>query len=321
MRNWEKHVKKYIRQCETRGLVESTLERRAKLLLDWGVWLRMRRPAPSLEEVGRETEYSINYIISRTAFRSKSFTYSVVSNLRCMGRYLVEEGVWTSNPLKWIEGPHMDPWSKLPRRISKQRLRKLLEGAGRTVRRYDRHVMLVILTLLYSTGMRRGELERLRVRDWDRENALINVDGKKTGRERKIPVPEIVYRSIEAYLPLRQNLLLEKGAEQERLLINQRGRPLTGDKISSRISRLCRRIGIEPVTVHQFRHSCASDMLEEGAGILEVQKVLGHATVSTTFRYTAVSDPERKRAISQHPINRMLGRGAEKGGVDERERI
>jgi len=321
MRNWEKHVKNYIRHCETKGLVASTLDQREKLLLDWGVWLRMRRPAPSLEEVGRESEHIINYIISRTAFRSKSFTYSVVSNLRCMGRFLVEEGVWESNPLRWIQGPHVDPWSKLPRRISKQRLRKLLEGAGETMRSYDRHLMLVILTVLYSTGMRRGELERLEVKDWDREHAVIKVDGKKTGRERKVPVPEIVYRSIEAYLPLRQNLLLKQGEKQERLLINQRGMPLTGDKISSRISRLCRRIGIDPVTVHQFRHSCASDMLEEGAGILEVQKVLGHATVGTTFRYTAVSDPERKKAITRHPINRMLGSGNQKGGEDGTERI
>lgn len=321
MRNWEKHVKKYIQECRIRGLVKSTLEQKEKLLLGWGVWLRMRRPMPSLEEVGEKSDYTINYILSRAAFRSKSFTYSVVSNMRCLGRFMVEEGVWRANPVRWIQGPRVDPYSKIPRRIGRSKMKKILEGAVGIRREYDRMLMLSIITLLYSTGIRRGELERMRVQDWDREHAVIKVDGKKTGRERRIPVPEIVYQSIEAYLPLRQNLLLQKGEDQERLLVNQRGKPLTGDKISSRIKRLCKRAGIDTVTIHQFRHSCASDLLEEGVGILEVQKVLGHASVGTTYRYTRISDPERKKAIKKHPIERMLGTEKQKGEEDGTERI
>jgi len=234
---------------------------------------------------------------------------------------MVSEGVWRENPVRWIQGPKVHPYSKIPRRIKRSKLKKLLEGAAKVRREYDRILMLAVLTILYSTGIRRGELERMRVCDWDREQCLITVDGKKTGRERKIPVPEIVYQSIEAYLPLRQNLLMKQGEEHDRLFINQQGRPLSGDKITGRIRRLCKKTGIDTVTMHQFRHSCASDLLEEGVGILEVQKVLGHASVGTTFRYTRVSDPERKKAISRHPIEKMLGTEKHKGGVDDKERI
>jgi site-specific recombinase XerD len=316
MRRWEQLVEKYIKKCRIRGLVKNTIEQKEKLLYGWGIWLRRRRPTPKLEEVCRDTECVINYIKSRSAFRSKSSTYSIISNLRCMGEFLMEEGIWEKNPFRWIRGPKVAPYAKLPKRISRSKLEKLLKGAAEIVRDYDRSLMLVILTLLYGTGMRRGELERLHVSDWNREQALISVDGKKTGRERIIPVPELTFQSIEDYLPKRQNLLMKKGEEHERLLINQYGRPLGGGHISTRISRLCRRMGLETVTMHQFRHSCASDLLESNVGLAQVREVLGHASLSTTYRYTAVSAPERKEAMALHPINRLLCTAAQEGGTE-----
>lgn len=313
MRNWEKNVKKHLEECRVRGLVKSTLQRKAGQLLGWGVWLRMQDPVPSLEEVGGNAEYSIQYIINRTQFKSKSLTYSLISNMRCLGRHLVREGVWSENPVRWLKAPKVIPYSKNPRRIQKEKIEKLFEAAGSIRGSYDRTLMLSILSTVYSTGMRRGELERLRVKDWDREEGLLKVDGQKTGRERQVPVHEIAYRSIESYLPLRQNKLLETGEESDRLLINRDGKPLSGQCISRRVYSLCRRAGVGKVTMHQFRHSCASDLLEEGVGILEVKNILGHASVGTTFRYTRGADPDRKKAMSLHPINKMIKTISEKG--------
>jgi integrase/recombinase XerD len=60
------------------------------------------------------------------------------------------------------------------------------------------------------------------------------------------------------------------------------------------------------VSLHQFRHTCASDLLESGVSLPEVQQMLGHATVVTTTRYLQIADPERARAIKKHPLNDYL---------------
>ena len=59
-------------------------------------------------------------------------------------------------------------------------------------------------------------------------------------------------------------------------------------------------------SLHQFRHSCASDLLEAGVHLAEVQRILGHAVISTTVRYVHIADPQRRAAIALHSINDWL---------------
>jgi integrase/recombinase XerC len=61
------------------------------------------------------------------------------------------------------------------------------------------------------------------------------------------------------------------------------------------------------VTVHQLRHTCASDLLENGTSLPEVQGILGHACIQSTCRYIHIAGPERKAAMALHPINSILG--------------
>ena len=60
------------------------------------------------------------------------------------------------------------------------------------------------------------------------------------------------------------------------------------------------------ISVHQFRHSCASDLLEAGVHLAEVQRILGHQGIATTVRYTHIADPARRAAMTRHPINDFL---------------
>jgi site-specific recombinase XerD len=166
---------------------------------------------------------------------------------------------------------------------------------------------VAVLALLYGTGLRRGELERLNVDDWKREENLLAVDGRKTGWERSVPLGEPVARCLEAYLPLRQNLL-EKvgGAEEKSLLVNRLGKRLGAQSIGLMIHRLARKANVPLVTVHQFRHTCASDLLENGASLAQVQGILGHKCVQTTSRYLHIADPARAQALTRHPLNEYL---------------
>ena len=72
---------------------------------------------------------------------------------------------------------------------------------------YSRQLWVTVLALLYGTGLRRGELERLDIEAFDRSQATLTIDGRKSGRERCVPVSDVVYRCLEGYLPARHNLL------------------------------------------------------------------------------------------------------------------
>lgn len=291
--------------CEGRGLSQEWLRSLRGELDRWGCWLKGRRPKPRLEEV--DGLMVIAYIRRRTHFHAKATVSGVASKLRCMGEYLVEEGIWRQNPMRWIRGPKLDARGKLPRRIGAEHLKKLWEATGQQRTHYQKHLAVATLALLYGTGLRRGELERLNLEDWKREEGLLRIDDRKTGWERSVPLSEGIGRCLEAYLPLRQNLLEQQGNPAESaLLINREGQRLSAQSVGLMVHRLARRAQVPLVSLHQFRHTCASDLLESGVSLAEVQTLLGHKRVDTTSRYLQIADPERARAMSKHPLNDYL---------------
>ena len=305
MKQWDGLVDEYQRVCEARGLCPESLRSIRDELDRFGCWLKRRKPRPKLEEVDGQT--LIAYLRQRTHFRAKSTVSSVASKLRCLGEFLVHQGIWLQNPMRWVRGPRLDPRGKLPRRIGASHLGKLWEASALQRGDYAKQLSVTILALLYGTGLRRGELERLNVQDWDREQNLLAVDGRKSARERSIPLSEPIARCLEAYLPLRHNLLERWNAVAEKaLLVNRSGQRLSAQSIGLLIHRLARKVSVPLVTVHQFRHTCASDLLDNGASLPEVQTILGHKTVETTFRYLQISGPQRVQAMSKHPLNDYL---------------
>jgi site-specific recombinase XerD len=174
---------------------------------------------------------------------------------------------------------------------------------------------LAVLAVLYGTGLQRGELERLDLAHWKREESLLQIDGRKTRCERNVPVSEGVWRCLEAYLPLRQNLLEQRGATGEpALFLNRAGDRMSSQLLGLMVHRLAKQAQVPLVSLHQFRHTCASDLLESGVSLPEVQQLLGHASVVTTTRYLQIADPERARAIQKHPLNDYLGAAAPVAG-------
>ncbi len=306
MKRWDGLVDGYMRQGEARGLREATLSNVRDELDRWGCWLKRRRPRPNLEAV--DGELIIQYIQRRTRFRAKATVAGVVSKMRGFGEYLQEQGVWVKNPLRWVRGPRLDSRGRLPRRIGREHLTRLWDAARQRRSGYQQQLAVAVLALLYGTGMRRGELERLNVASWRREEGVVLIDGQKTGQERSAPVTEGMARCLEAYLPLRQNVLERVGAlEEPALFINREGRRLQAQSLAGLVHRLAKLAGVPLVSLHQFRHTCASDLLENGVSLPEVQQMLGHATLQTTTRYLQIADPERARAMQQHPLNDYLG--------------
>jgi hypothetical protein len=83
--------------------------------------------------------------------------------------YLVREGVWSDNPLKWMQGPKLTPYHRMPKRIDGKDMKALWSAAATGRGHFQRHLGITILSILYGAGLRRGELARLNVADWNRE--------------------------------------------------------------------------------------------------------------------------------------------------------
>lgn len=309
MRRWDSLLDGYLAEYAARGRAEGTVARAAQVLDKWGTWMKRCRPRPKLEQI--DADLLVSYLQSRTSFRAKSTVYGTLSVMRGMGEYLVREGVWEANPLRWMKGPKITPYGRLPRRIDTIHMDALWHEAAVCRGDYRRHLWITVLALLYGTGLRRGELERLDLSSWDRSEGILQIDGRKTGRQRNVPVPEIAYRCLEAYLPARHNYLEQVGGVgQKALLVSRSGERLTGAAISVGVHALARRSGIALHGLHQFRHTCASDLLEAGVRLPEVQQILGHQGIATTVRYLHIADPQRRAAMALHPINDWIVREA-----------
>jgi len=297
----------YMEEYRARGVCQETVAFTEARLERWGRWLKRRRPRVGIENIG--VELVTSYVASRTSFRAKSTVYSTLSTMRGFGDYLVRQGLWKINPLRWMKGPKVSAYSRLPRRIDHAHMESLWREAANRHGEYSSHLWVTVLALLYGTGLRRGELERLKVDAFDRAEGLLRIDGRKTGHERCVPLPEMVLRCLEAYLPLRHNQLEKTGrCGESTLLVSREGRPITGSAISNGVHTIAQRAQVPIHSLHEFRHTCASDLLEAGVHLAQVQHILGHSVISTTVRYVHIADPQRRAAIELHPINDWLSR-------------
>lgn len=283
MRRWDRLKDSYMEEYRARGLSEQTVEYTESRLDRWGRWLKKRRPRVVIEHIDAET--ITRYMAACASFRSKATVYGMLSTMRGFGDYLVGQGLWKINPLRWMKGPKVTPYGRLPKRIDEAHMEALWRAAAQRGGQYSSHLWVTILAMLYGTGLRRGELARLNVDGFDRDEDTLRIDGRKTGQQRCVPLPEMVLRCLEAYLPLRHNQLEQVGLMQEpALLVSRYGQRLSGSAISNAIHEIATAAQVPIHSLHQFRHTCASDLLEAGVHLAEVQRILGHAVISTTVR-------------------------------------
>lgn len=187
---------------------------------------------------------------------------------------------------------------KQPRPLNETEAETVLDKAGLTTKSdwagmRDR----ALFTLLYGCGLRINEALSLNVGDWS-QDGFLRVLGKG-GKERQVPVLEIVKKVMEMWLeqhpqPHTPGAALFPGARSERL--NQ--------GVAQRAMRELRvTLGLpDTATPHALRHSFATHLLQNGANLREIQELLGHASLSTTQRYTEIDAKEMMRIYkAAHP--------------------
>ena len=203
-----------------------------------------------------------------------------LSTLRTFFRYLVREGLLVGNPAEGLSTPKLN--SYLPKTLSVDEAAALMErGYGSSILDMrDR----AIVELFYSSGLRVSELTGLDVASLDLREMLVRVLGKG-GKERIVPIGRKAYEALLAYLEARG-----MPADPEPLFVNARGGRLTPRSVQRNLKkRLLKASVMKDISPHALRHSFATHLLDGGADLRAIQELLGHASLSTTQKYTQVS--------------------------------
>jgi integrase/recombinase XerC len=222
-----------------------------------------------------------------------------LSTLRGLFRWACREGHLEKNPARGLPAPRLP--RTLPRALTMPDTERLLaaeQDAG--VPERER----ALFELLYATGLRVSEAAGLDLEDVDFSARLARVTGKGS-KERIVPFGEEAEAALKAWLPVRS--ALRHGAadagEDEPLFVNRRGGRLTTRSMSRLLKRRLRAAGLpDEISPHALRHTFATHLLQAGADLRAIQELLGHASLSTTQKYTHL-DAARLAAVYKqaHP--------------------
>ncbi len=269
----QEHINRFIRYLEVeRGVSVHTVRAYRKDLEEFSVYAAAKPEDMDLIDIRGFIAGQINKGLSKITVSRR------LSSIRSFFKYLHREGYITANPAKLVSNPKIP--KMLPRYLSVDDVFSLIErpeGIGFiTVR--DR----AILELLYSSGLRVSELSGLNVDDLNIRESLVKIRGKGK-KERIVPVGSKAIGAAKSYLVER---MLRKSRDKA-LFLNRLGTRLTDRGVRRIVVKYARASAMTGhVGPHVLRHSFASHLLQGGADLRVIQELLGHASLSTTQKYT-----------------------------------
>ncbi|HTN52473.1 MAG TPA: tyrosine recombinase XerC [Anaeromyxobacter sp.] len=231
-----------------------------------------------------------------------------LSTLRSLYRYLVREGLAAANPARAVASPRRP--RRLPEVLPEEEVAALVEapaepGAPAALRAPLALRDRAFLELLYGSGLRVSELTGLDLDDLDLAQGLVRVLGKRR-KERIVPFGRAAAGALERYLEEARPVLAagpDHAGARAAAFLNYRGGRLTSRSVARRLDRWVLAAGLpRHVHPHVLRHCFATHLLGNGADLRGIQELLGHASLSTTQRYTHL-DWKRLAAVydAAHP--------------------
>jgi integrase/recombinase XerC len=210
----------------------------------------------------------------------KSSIARKLSTLRSFFRYLVREQIISSNPAKPVSTPKVE--KLLPTALTVDEVFRLVESPLKFMKSREMELRdRALLELLYSSGIRVSELVGLNRNRVNLELGIVKVMGKGR-KERIVPVGAKAIEALITYLEARKTV-----GDESPLFVNLRGGRLTTRSVARVVKKQARDSGIfRNISPHSLRHTFATHLLDGGADLREIQEMLGHASLSTTQRYT-----------------------------------
>ncbi len=218
----------------------------------------------------------------------------VVSSLRTYFKFCESRGV-NAPELRELRPPKVK--ISLPKALTSEDFNKLVAACDSSDA-HKTHRNRTTLYLLFGVGCRVSELINLNVSDYSLSDCLLKIVGKGS-KERLVPLTESVNQVLLEYLKNHRQLLIRGPGES--LLINDRGKRPSRVDIWRWLAGWSQKAGFqEPVSPHQFRHGCATSLLESGADLRSIQMLLGHSSIQTTQIYTTVTTGNLVKTMDEH---------------------
>ena len=295
---FDEATRQFLAYCDLeRGFSPCTLSGYASDLRQWRRFLAQatRRSIPRITDVDRHLIRRF-IVDQREAGLSNATVARRVNCLRSFWQFLDQAELVTDNPLDGIRLPKTR--TGLPTYLTDEEMRRLLEAAGRThygnIASRDK---AVIGTFLFA-GLRRQELISVHVPDVNWEDGTIRVRHGKGGRMRVIPMVRELRELLATWLAERPQ------CHHDFLFINREKEPMGRHAVTVTLKRAKRMAGIDrpEVTIHTLRHSFACALLRGGAGVVAIQRLMGHASLDTTSIYLHVTGVELAEAVRAHSL-------------------
>ena len=240
-------------------------------------------------------EHIVDYLatLKSGGYATSSLARALIA-VKVLFRFLKREGLVEANVALYLETPKL--WQLIPEVLSCSEVERLLEQPDplTAVGARDK----AVLELLYSCGLRVSEVCRLEIYDVGDETVRVFGKGSK---ERLVPIGKYALKAIDHYLSEYRCLL--DSEKEKTLFVTNRGKPLDRIAIWKMIKEYAKRAGISKnISPHTLRHSFATHLLDNGAELRVIQEMLGHASISSTDRYTHVSKTHVQKAFEAfHP--------------------
>lgn len=229
-----------------------------------------------------------SFLVSLYRGKMRKITVSrKIASLRSFYRYLLREGAVRLNPAELLQLPRCEKYVPTVLTVDETLALLNVNFPGGVAGSRDR----AIIELFYSSGIRLGELVGLNVADVRFGDCLVKVRGKGR-KERIVPVGAPALAALRDYLKMRTDFVVaatDKIAD-EPLFLNARGRRISSRDVSRVVEWVVLQSGIgRKISPHALRHTFATHLLDAGADLRSIQEMLGHSSLSTTQKYTAVS--------------------------------
>ena len=238
----------------------------------------------------------------------KSSIARKLSTLRSFFKYLVREQILSANPAKPVSTPKVE--KLLPSTLTVDEAFRLVESPSRDKRMSETELRdRAILELLYSSGIRVSELVGLNPDRVDLDLGIIKVMGKGR-KERIVPIGTKAIEALKSYAKIRGRM-----EDTSPLFLNLRGGRLTDRSVVRLVKKYGRQSGIfRKISPHSLRHTFATHLLDAGADLREIQEMLGHASLSTTQRYTHLTVGKLMEVYDKAHPRSFKNRKQDKGG-------
>jgi len=279
-----------------RGVAKNTIDAYRRDLLAYAEFLSARGWSAERATTDNIRRYLASFgpVAASTAARR-------LSSLRQFHRFLHVDDIRDDDPTAAIDSPRQR--RPLPKILSEKDVARLLEAAHKK-KEPDGLRLTAMLELLYATGLRVSELVGLPHSACARDREFLIVRGKGD-KERMVPLNDAACDAVDAYRPVRRRHL--PGGRESRWLFPSRGvlGHITRQRFGQNLKSLAVKANIDPgrVSPHVLRHAFASHLLANGVDLRGVQKLLGHADISTTQIYTHVIDARLRALVNRaHPL-------------------